>query len=297
MSAAHASRARRLGAPPSRARRLAAAALAACALALGGLPSPAVAATPDELLDAVRKGDLAAVKAALDAGVPVDAPFRYERTALSFATARGQLEIVRLLVERGADPRKKDTFYGASPFDWAVSEGHVEVVRLLIDKGAPAGPDLLLGGARDGNAALVALALEKTKPSADDLAMALADAKEATHAEVVAQLERAGAKPPPPADFPVDAATLSAYAGAYREARGNELRFEVREGRLFCVNCSPGGLALGALDAVTFRGAARPRPKLVFALDAGKPAGFTLDFGDRQVAYERVAEETGKEKP
>ena len=49
-----------------------------------------LAATPDDLLDAVRRGDLAGVRAALDAGVPVDAPFRYERTALSFAADRGQ---------------------------------------------------------------------------------------------------------------------------------------------------------------------------------------------------------------
>ena len=78
--------------------------MTAAALLLALSLGPA-AANPDDLLDAVRKGDLAAVKAALDAGVPVDHPFRYERTALSFAAARGQVEIVKLLLERGAHCR------------------------------------------------------------------------------------------------------------------------------------------------------------------------------------------------
>ena len=73
-------------APPVRDRdAMRAAALAFALLA----PAAAAAATPDDLLAAVRRGELAGVKAALDAGVPVDAPFRYERTALSFAADRG----------------------------------------------------------------------------------------------------------------------------------------------------------------------------------------------------------------
>jgi hypothetical protein len=54
---------------------------------------------------------------------------------------------------------------------------------------------------------------------------------------------------------------------------------------------------LGALDAVTFRGPARPRPTLVFTVAEGKTTGFVLDFGDRRVPYTRVAEEPPKEKP
>jgi len=58
-------------------------------LAVLAFAAPALAATPDELLDAVRRGDLAGVRAALDGGVAADTPFRYERTALSFAADRG----------------------------------------------------------------------------------------------------------------------------------------------------------------------------------------------------------------
>jgi ankyrin repeat protein len=270
---------------------------AAAILLLGALAAPSSAATPDDLLEAVRRGDVAAVQAALDAGVPVDHPFRYERTALSFATARGNVEVVRLLLERGADPNKKDSFYGATPFNWAVNEGHAHVARMLIDKGAPAGIELLMGGARNGNAELIALALEKTKPSADDLAMALAEAQDAKHDKVVEQLKQAGAKPAPPADFVVDPAVLASYAGTYKDDRGSEARLEVREGKLVCVTCSPQGLVLGALDAVTFRHPTRPQPKAVFTVEGGKAQSFLLQAGGRESTWRRVPDEAPKEKP
>jgi hypothetical protein len=266
-------------------------------VALLSSAGPAFAATPDDLLDAVRRGDIAQVRAALDAGVAVDTPFRYERTALSFAAARGQLEIARLLLERGADPMKKDSFYGATPLSWAISEGHVSLVRLFLERGAPVDPDILQSGASDGNAELVALALEKGKPTADELSVALAEAQLGKHDAVVEQLVKAGAKPPRPADFAIDAATLAGYAGVYRAEGGNELRLEIREAALVCVTCGPQGMVLGAEDAVTFRQPARPRPRIVFSLADGKPSGFVMDFGNRQVSYRRATEEAPKEKP
>jgi len=145
-------------------------------VALMALAAPLRAATPDDLLEAVRKGDLAAVKAALDAGVPVDTPFRYERTALSFAAGRDNLEIVKLLLERGADPNKKDTFYGATPMNWAADKGSVAMIRLMIERGGTPGGDLLENAVEKADPEFVALALEKGKPSADDLSVALAAA-------------------------------------------------------------------------------------------------------------------------
>ena len=128
----------------------------------------------DALSEAARKGDAAAVKKLIDDGVDVNTKFRYNRTALSFAADRGHADVVKLLLERGADVTAKDTFYKASALNWAVSPAmdrtpqHTEVVRLLLEHGGF---------------------------SADDLSNALESATRSKLTDVVALLEKAGAKP------------------------------------------------------------------------------------------------------
>ena len=128
----------------------------------------------DALSDAARKGDAAAVRQLLDEGVDVNTKFRYNRTALSFAADRGHADVVKLLLDRGADVAVKDTFYGATALSWAVmpamerKPSHTEVVRLLLEHGGF---------------------------PADHLSDMLAAATRAKLPDVVALLEKAGAKP------------------------------------------------------------------------------------------------------
>ena len=83
----------------------------------------------DQLFEAVRKGDAAAVTAALDKGADVNAKFRYGTTALFKAAERGNAEVTKMLLDRGADVKVKDTFYGATAMTWALDNDHVAVVR------------------------------------------------------------------------------------------------------------------------------------------------------------------------
>jgi ankyrin repeat protein len=48
------------------------------------------------------------------------------------------LEVVRLLLEKGAEPDSKDNG-GRTPLSWAAKRGHEAVVRLLLEKGADDG--------------------------------------------------------------------------------------------------------------------------------------------------------------
>ena len=172
------------------------------------LAAQAPDARQEAYLDAVRKGDAAAVKAVLDRGVEVDAKFRYDRTALSFAADRGNLEIVKMLLERGADVNAKDTFYGETALGLALDKGHVEIVRPLLEKGATGGEEALQTGVDKDNAALVALAIDKVKPTPDELSVALASAEKDGKTKIAEQLRKAEAKPLPPADYAVPADVL-----------------------------------------------------------------------------------------
>src|SRR5260370_32787760 len=80
----------------------------------------------DDLLAATRKGDLAQVKAVLDKGVSVNAKSSYGQTPMFFACDRGYIEIVKLLIERGADLNVEDNFYHANAISWAAQKKHYE---------------------------------------------------------------------------------------------------------------------------------------------------------------------------
>jgi ankyrin repeat protein len=57
------------------------------------------------------------------------------RTCLTTTVWYGQLDICRLLIDKGADIEAKDR-EGWTPLHWAAQRGHIEVVRLLCDHGA-----------------------------------------------------------------------------------------------------------------------------------------------------------------
>jgi len=57
------------------------------------------------------------------------------RTPLSDAAASGHEEMVRALIEAGADENKANN-NGYSPLYWAAHQGHEAVVQALIETGA-----------------------------------------------------------------------------------------------------------------------------------------------------------------
>lgn len=238
----------------------------------------------DALLGAVRKGDVAVVKALLDQGVPVDTRFRYDRTALSFAADRGNVELVKLLLERGADVKSQDTFYKASPVSIAADKGHVEVVRLLLARGATADDDVFFAAVEKASVEMLELALAHGKPRPELLSSGLERAEKANAATLVARLRQAGAVLPPQADFGVDAAVLARYAGRYQEdGKEQVITLSVAEGAL---HASLGGPArkLSAIDAGIFRDlAAYGLVTLEMKLEGERVQGVTLnEIGNRR---------------
>ena len=127
--------------------------LALVLLAAAGAALAAEGASVEErvaiqgFLDAARRGELETVRGALDAGMPVDATLPIEdprypytvRTALESAALYARLDVVRLLLERGATLRR-DARYGIYAAGLHSSESP-ELLALLVAHAGP-GADL-----------------------------------------------------------------------------------------------------------------------------------------------------------
>lgn len=85
---------------------------------------------------AAFNGHLEILKDLLKAGAVVDVRDSMGRTPLMYASTGPFPESVLLLLENGADPNAVDSDEHFSAVMHAAAEGHLEVVRILIDHGA-----------------------------------------------------------------------------------------------------------------------------------------------------------------
>ena len=238
----------------------------------------------DQLYEAVRKGDVAAVTAALDRGADVNAKFRYGATALFKAAERGNAEVTKVLLDRGADVNVKDTFYRATAMSWALQNDHLNVVRLLLEKGAEGADDVLMSGVREGKEEVVKMALDGGKIKPADLTPALAFSMNANTTAITDMLKKAGATPP----LDVDAATLQLYAGKYKGDTGPEVTISVKDGKLFVAGFTSQPMPLMALDKETFRPLAFGGITLTFTVENGKSTSMIFKQGTTTNVMKRI---------
>jgi ankyrin repeat protein len=239
----------------------------------------------DQLYEAVRKGDAAAVTSLLDRGADVNAKFRYGATALFKAAERGNVEVAKVLIDRGADVKVKDTFYNATAMTWALNGKHLEVIRLLLQKGSEGGDDVLMEGTQESNPELVKLALESgsLKPETLTLALAASEANE-KNAAIVEMLKKAGAQPP----LAIDAATLQSYAAKYKAETGAELTITTKDGKLFASGFGRQNLGLMPLDKTTFRPLTSGGVTVAFNVEGDKVVGLTFKQGQNVIQMKRL---------
>jgi ankyrin repeat protein len=148
-----------------------------------------------ELIEAAAAGELEAVLAALAAGVPVDT-LREGNTALHWAAVRGHAEVVIALLEAGADVSRADGS-GRTALAFASRTGSLEIVRLLLLRGAVADGPALLQAAQNGREDIVSVLLEAgASPDVIDGTgkTPLILAARSGHAGVVRRLLEAGAR-------------------------------------------------------------------------------------------------------
>src|SRR5687767_4546858 len=177
-------------------------------------PQSAPAPLAEELWAATRAGDVARVTAALDKGADVNAKTRYGATALSFAADRGNVELVKLLIARGANVNAQDSFYQMRAINLAMTNNHTAVVTLLLERGSLGAPAVLAQAVQRGSMPIVAAALASSELTRVQVGNALAGARKANNPEILALIEKklagmpaeetaaaassAAAAPPPP---------------------------------------------------------------------------------------------------
>jgi ankyrin repeat protein len=94
-------------------------------------PEPTKAKAQDiSIIKAAQEGNIEAVKQHLAAGADVNAKDENEWTPLNSAAVAGRNQIVKLLIEKGAD------LNAGNPLIAAAGHGHMEVIELLIANGA-----------------------------------------------------------------------------------------------------------------------------------------------------------------
>ncbi|MBS1807257.1 MAG: ankyrin repeat domain-containing protein [Acidobacteria bacterium] len=216
----------------------------------------------EEILAAARKSDVAKIKELLAKGADVNAKSPYGATPLFFACDRGSVEVVKLLLENGADANIQDTFYKATPLGWAMNKGKPEIIKLLVEGGAK-GLNQAMNFAINGNhIELAKITLEKAKFPQEDLDKYLRVASKKGQKEIVEALKAAGAKELP--EFKIEAEAMKKYEGTFK---GDNLTliFQAKEGKL--IGTANGQEAiLVPLKLHTFENA-----------DAGIVATFTVD--------------------
>lgn len=93
----------------------------------------------DTLIEAIERGHFHEVRNILDYGI--DPNFRYQKdlpnrkSPLIYAALHGRIEIIKLLIERGAKVDRPD-LNGRTPLSWAAEHCQLKAAELLLSCGA-----------------------------------------------------------------------------------------------------------------------------------------------------------------
>ena len=259
------------------------------------LQSPALTS---QLHAAAGKGDVAAVAALLATGVDVNAANDRWVTPLYIATQHAYLELVKLLLARGADPNVKDLDRGWTPLTHAIAgatgeakEARAEILRLLVERGAGTEGDSLVALIRGGHFEAVPTIISRGGVDPSYLNLALGAAQRAQQPALAELLIRAGATAPGPVDDVRSPERLRLWAGVYRSPAGEALTLGpgIRDAQVMLERASGVRVALFPVDLTTFRSVDRT---LVLTRKVGPmpPREVTVRAGGRSDVFTRIAE-------
>ncbi len=190
--------------------------------------------TEMDLINAVINGDSIKLKSFIAAGADVNQSLGYAhkgaQTLLMKAASLGQNEIIKILLEAGADINAKDDAFfpsddnfdqnGKTAFFYAIDGGHYETVKLFIQLGVDVNQQNRTGGtpinyaAHNGYVDIVELLIKSganvnCPKNASPLTMAI----RGKHDDVIKQLIKAGADVNIKGDFGFPPLILASFLG------------------------------------------------------------------------------------
>ncbi len=99
-------------------------------------PLPPLPSLDQQLIDAIKRGDLNKVIDLIKAGANINTRDKINSwTPLHYAVSGNHFDIVRHLIIHGADVNAKDD-YGRTPLHIAAGKGYLEIVKYLVEHGA-----------------------------------------------------------------------------------------------------------------------------------------------------------------
>ena len=213
-----------------------------CALLVPLLCAHSLLQSPDlpdlnvQLVAAAADGDLAAVADLLERGADVNADNGFGVTSLYTAADWGNLDLVTLLIEHGADPDSNPASRGRSPWgktppqlaaatntDVRVPEARAAIVELLVERGGGSAGEALVDLIRRGYYDAARTIVGRGEATASYLNLALTAATRAGQAELVTLLTEAGARAPSPVDQARATERLELIVGVYRSGPAETL--------------------------------------------------------------------------
>lgn len=105
--------------------------------------------SPTSLLWASQRGHIGVVKLLLENGATTEHREVIYHTPLILAAIKGHVQVINLLLEHGADINYRDYTFDRTPLIWAALNGKTEAVSLLLEHGAE-----INSADRDGQTAL-----------------------------------------------------------------------------------------------------------------------------------------------
>jgi outer membrane protein assembly factor BamB len=191
------------------------------------IAAPAVATNlkRDALWAAVRAGDVAAARTAVENGADVKVRNEYGVSALWIAAGKDNAAMVEFLVGKGADVNARDDIWYQTPLTAAVGSSKADTVRFLIKSGAKDVDAAVLAATAGGNVEMVQAILDAAKVSQDALDAAL---DLATNTKAKEALVAAGARPLPPASE-TDRKAWAGLVGKYESDGGGPMTIVVKD--------------------------------------------------------------------